>query len=379
MKKIIVHVQDRFDGTMGYQINELLLQNKKNNDEVHLITTKNMDYFKKEYNYEDDILFEKEANIIIHRIDYRFKAGNRFWIKNLFKYIDQLNPDLVFIHGIADFKDLVLYQRRKKYVIVRDSHMSWVASKKRFNKLFYWFYKVFFSKKINKGNKYKIVYALGVEEKEYLLKLGIKEDKIEMLPHGYSKETMFFSKIERDYFRNKYNIKDDVKVISYIGRFDYNKRPDIILDILERSKIEKEKIVLFFMGYKDNKYIKYFNDKLKKFNDFKIIVKNGTPFNELYKYYSFSDICVFPKETTLSSIHAQVCGCEVIMEKHVSNMERVVNHQNLFKLDDLDEASTILKTLVEKPNDLRKDKYVEKLSNREYSNQMKKIYKLMEE
>ncbi len=375
-KKVIIHVEDYFDPTAGYQINELLYKSKQFDDTVILITSDDMSPFHKEWNKKEDLEFTRKTKVKIIRLEKSFKILSRIIIKNMWKTIESFNPDVVYLHGIADFKDFILWKKKRRYSIYRDSHMSWVASKNKLNKFFYFLYRIMFSRQINKKNKYEKILALGIEEKEYIFKLGIAKNKVEMLPHGYNKDNMFFSESAREKLRKHYDIAKDQIVISYIGKFDNNKRPDLIFDILKKIK-GYDNITLFFLGNKDDKYMKTFYGK-KKNCKYNLILEDGKPFGELYKYYSFSDICIFPKETTLSSIHAQVCGCEVIMEEHISNQERVVNKDNLYEINNLCQASKILKNLLENKNKDRY-KYIKHLKDREYSNQVKKINNLIKE
>ncbi|PUU86123.1 MAG: hypothetical protein CI948_2942 [Halanaerobium sp.] len=90
--------------------------------------------------------------------------------------------------------------------------MSWVAAKNRFRKLFYFFYKLTFANIINKTDKYQKIYALGNEELEYLHKIGIKDKKIDMLPHGFNDDIMYYDKKARQKLRKKLNIKDNIVI-----------------------------------------------------------------------------------------------------------------------------------------------------------------------
>ena len=280
------------------------------------------------------------------------------------------------MHGIGDFKDLQLWGRKKEYIIFRDCHMSWIASKNRFAKLYYKLYKVLFALIINKTEKYKKVFALGVEEYEYLKALGLEDSKIDYLYHGYNDEVIYYDEHERYEIRSMYRFKKDDIVISYIGKFDYAKRPDLIIDIvnnLENEFVNNKNIKLLFIGSKNNKYMKEFNSKLTELNsNIKCVIDDGKKFNELRKYFSASDICIFPKETTLSSIHAQICKCSVIMENHKSNVERVVNNNNLYPIGNLKKAAEIIKEIIVKEEE-HKD-YSKHLLNREYKNQINKLY-----
>ncbi len=374
---MFVHVEDVFDPEAGYQVNELLKFSNLLNMEVTLITSNYMGPLEKKPDPEKDKKFEETYGIKIIRLPVKTKMSGRIVMKRMWKTIDALKPKVVYLHGIADFKDLVLYRKKKKYLILRDCHMSWVASKNKLAKLFYKFFKWFFAGKINKTNKYLTVFALGEEEKEYLQKIGIAEDKITMLPHGYNETSMFYSSESRSQTREKFGFQDEDVVITYTGKFNDSKRPDLIFDIVSRLPqefIDEHQIRLLFVGSKNPEYFKFFQKKKAELLvNVLVVVSDFVPFENLRYIYSGSDICIFPKETTLSSIHAQVCGCPVIMENHKSNQERVVDNNHLYNTDDFDGAAKIIKDIIYNKEYIKSDKYLKKLENREYKNQIKLI------
>lgn len=372
----IVHVEDYFDPSAGYQINELLIASKEFDDDVYLITSNDMSPFHKEVDINKDRDFEQYTGVKIIRLNKSLKLSSRLILKNFKKKINEIKPDVIYMHGIGDFKDFLLWSPKPNYKIIRDCHMSWVASKNKFRKLFYLVYKIFFASIINNTNKYEVIYALGNEEYEYLKRIGISEKKIDFLRHGYNDLIMFYDEKERRRVRDQYSIEDNDIVISYIGKFNNFKKPDLIIDIinmLDKEFIDSNKLKLLFIGPKDKNYMIRFNEKLASIKGkIPIVIDESKQYNELRKYYSASDICIFPKETTLSSIHAQVCGCPVIMENHESNRERVINNNNLFEIDDIEQAKEILRKIVEEQEYL-KDKQERNtilLKDREYKRQI---------
>jgi glycosyltransferase involved in cell wall biosynthesis len=376
----LIHVEDFFDPKSGYQINELLYASRKLEHNIYLITSDSLKPMHKEVNDNEDLAFENATGIKIIRKRLLFEYSGRVILKGLFKEIDKIHPDVVFFHGIADFKDLSLLKGKKRYLIYRDCHMSWVASINKFRKIFFIVYRAIFAKMINSTEKYSKIFALGCEEYEYLRILGINEEKISFLRHGYNHEIMFYDEHARFDLRESFGINKNEILIAYIGKFDYFKRPDLIFDVMNELRIEyRDNIKILFLGPKDDEYYNLFNQKLAKFyNPNCVIVEESKDFNELRKYYSASDICIFPKQTTLSAIHAQVCGCIVMMENHKSNIERNINIDYLFSQNDLLQASKILEKIINSKD--YSDRYnnislaLEKFKDREYSNQIKYIF-----
>ncbi|MCG7421117.1 glycosyltransferase, partial [Macrococcus epidermidis] len=372
----IIHVEDYFDPTAGYQVNELLSAKKSSDDEYILITSNDMTPFHKVVDAKKDEEFEKAYNVKIIRLDKVFKISSRIVMKNLLKTIDKLNPDVVFFHGIGDFKDLLLLMKKRKYLIIRDCHMSWAGSHNKFRNLFFLLYRNTFARIINKTNKYSIVFSLGVEETEYLNALGINDNKIKSLPHGYNSANMYFSQRERDKLRFENGVKSQDILVGYIGKFNEYKRPDLIMDIIEKVPQDymiKHNIKIIFVGPKEKQYYEMFKEKLSKFKyKNQVIIYDAVKYTELYKYFSATDVLIFPKETTLSSIHAQVCLNAVIMENHKSNIERVINNDTLYEINNLDHAFNILIEVIEKLNSGKINNEASKLliEKREYSNQL---------
>ncbi|PUU88408.1 glycosyltransferase family 4 protein [Halanaerobium sp.] len=379
----IIHVEDYFDPTAGYQINELLYASKDFDNEVYLITSDDMSPFHKKVDICQDEKFENKTDVKIIRLKSLFKLSSRLILKDFIKTIKNIKPDVIFMHGIADFKDLILLKRKQDFKIVRDCHMSWVAAKNKFRKPFYFFYKLTFANIINKTDKYHKIYALGNEELEYLHNIGIKDKKTDFLPHGFNDDIMYYDKKQRQKIRKKFNLDNNI-VISYIGKLNESKRPDLLINIineLDKEFINTYNISLLFIGPQNKKYMNLFNRKLNSLNfELEYRVEDSKPFRELRKYFSASDIMIFPKQTTLSSIHAQICGCPVIMEDHKSNRERVINNDNLYPENNFKKAANILKRLIENHEYIKENNLCNReiLSDREYKNQINKLYNDLE-
>ena len=363
----IVHVDDRFEPFAGYQTNELIDQHLNNNHEIIVLTS-----FDPLFSNRDSLLSQDEElfrtkGIKVIRMKETFKISSRYYYKNLDKILEDIKPDVVYAHYLADFRDLWIYKKKKDFLVVRDCHMSWVASRNKFSKQFYWLYSKLIANRINASDKFYKIYALGVEEREYIKALGISDEKVEYLWHGYNNEKMFFSSEGREEVRAQFNIRKEDILIGYVGKFDEFKRPDLIFDIMSKVRIpleKKDNIKLIFIGKQQNNYMRIFQEKLANFKFKKNVeIVKEQKFDDLYKFYSAIDIVIWPKETTLSSIHAQICHSKVIMEKHKSNEERVIEKNNLFPVGDLAVASEILSKLLE--NDYYKTLNVENMKSLE--------------
>ncbi|PUU86431.1 MAG: hypothetical protein CI948_2839, partial [Halanaerobium sp.] len=84
----IIHVEDYFDPTAGYQINELLYASKDFDNEVYLITSDDMSPFHKRVDISQDKKFEEETDVKLIRLKSLFKLSSRLILKDFIKTIN---------------------------------------------------------------------------------------------------------------------------------------------------------------------------------------------------------------------------------------------------------------------------------------------------
>lgn len=372
----IIHVEDRFEPNAGYQINEMIKQHCKNKENNVFLITSDLPIFSdniKQLKSYDKELLNRFNNLTIMRIKPKFILSSRYYFPKLLKKIDDLNPDILYLHGIVDFKDLILL-KNKEYLIFRDCHMSRSGSQNRLSKQIIKFYNLFFSKMASK--KYQKVYYLGEEEREYISSIGIIKDKQSPLLHGYDGSVMYYSNMERNRIRDSLHINNDEILITYTGKLDHYKEPHLIFDIIEGVSIDNiDKLKILFVGNINSEYKQLF---LNRYNEFefkeKCIFLDSVPYEELYKYYSASDICIWPKQCTLSALHGQVCRTLAVLEKQDSNIERVFHHDNLYEKNNINQASMILDRIISNEEYLISDeeysKILDHFSSRDYNKQI---------
>ncbi len=108
----IVHVEDSFDPTAGYQTNELLRIQRDNVQQI-VIAGKDLSVLHKKLDLIEDLKFENTYNVKIIRLDVVIRISSRIILKHLWSTIKEQQPDILFLHGIADFKDLRLFLKQK--------------------------------------------------------------------------------------------------------------------------------------------------------------------------------------------------------------------------------------------------------------------------
>jgi glycosyltransferase involved in cell wall biosynthesis len=139
------------------------------------------------------------------------------------------------------------------------------------------------------------IIAVSDSLKEYLIKLGISEAKIQVLPCGVNAK-MFASKEKAD-AREKYGFKADDKIVIYTGSLDHFQRIDYLLKAtaLLKPKIGNLKLVLS-ANIANPKDLQDVNQQMNDLDiaDITTIVE-GLPLEELPDYLALSDVATLPR------------------------------------------------------------------------------------
>jgi glycosyltransferase involved in cell wall biosynthesis len=161
-----------------------------------------------------------------------------------------------------------------------------------------------------------LVFAQNDHEKEDLIKFGIKENKIVLLPLGLD-FSEFKTLPKKGNFRQKYGIKKDDFLILFVGRIHYFKGIDFIIRALPEIKKKIKNTKLVVIGRDDG----YLNSlkilvKEKKLED--SVIFTG-PIYEQGRIMAYRDADVFiitPRlfeETSLASLEAAASGTPIIV------------------------------------------------------------------
>ncbi|MBL7127377.1 MAG: glycosyltransferase family 4 protein [Ignavibacteria bacterium] len=354
----ILHIEDRFHPGLGHQINNFA----KLHDpriEFHILSSNSFYPWKgsnpKEIITISDKDFEKKYNVIIHRTNILFEIHSRVWMKKLKKIILDINPDVIYAHGIETFSTIrvILSKLSKKYTTFTDTHTLLGQSKNKFvGSLFYFLFKRTVVPVMNKRN---IGVFFTADENGMILKdiYRIRENNIHSCLIGTDTSKFYFDDIQRKSLREQYNIKNTDIAIIYTGKHNVIKQPHLVLEAVKNLERKNTiKLFLFFIGSKDEKYFKKHFGERSNYK-FELIYITEIENDELYKYYSMADIAIFPKENTLSTLDVQACKLPVILEDNQTNRDRIRNSGLLYKKNNLSDLSDKIYELITN-NELRK-------------------------
>jgi glycosyltransferase involved in cell wall biosynthesis len=327
MKTKIVHVVYQFHPDMGYDSN-LFARFAHPQLEVVILTSDNLDLWNvtaKDVQTADSRI-EEQYGVEIIRLG-SFKTGKKkagVFMKGLNRKIEEINPEIVFYHGLESptYAWSIIRQIGKRF-ITADTHTLFSQFKDvtfiggiYLNLIF----KPLIVNRLKKINAPMFYTAL--ENKKVLQWFGFEENQI--FDNEICTDVELFRKEEIQFkdFLPQTNFQG--KVLLYTGKFDHFKQPDIILDAIRTIEDQIDfPLDLVFVGPKNEEYQNRHFKRTFSNELIQIHLLGPAKNHELYQYYSAADIAVFPKQNTLSSLDAQACGLPVIMERDETNEERL--------------------------------------------------------
>lgn len=325
----IVHWDEMFHPTFGYQINVLSKFQARQGHEVIIVTSQDIEkhpmFSKFVFNTdikEEDKKFTEEFNVKIIRLPiHGVVSGRVIFKKGFIKELKALNPDVILCH-FNDTVSSMWIALRHKYInkpLVFDNHMLDMATKNPLSKLFRFFFKMCITPLIKK-NKWKVI---RTQDDEFINKAyGIPREQSPFMSFG-SDTTLFYpNKSVRQNLREQYDISPEAFVVIYTGKLSESKGGLFMAESLEKKITDKREIVFVIVGNGNDDYGKQVEEKLSK-SENRILRFPTQRYIDLPKYYQFSDLSIFPKQVSLSFFDAQASGLPVVSEENNINSERL--------------------------------------------------------
>ena len=172
------------------------------------------------------------------------------------------------------------------------------------------------------------VFALTEVEKEQYLKLGVDEDKIEIVPLGINLEE-YENLPAYGKFRSKFNIGENDKLILFVGRIHEIKWLDLLLDafndlIVQSNEKNSEdipcpSIKLAIVG-PDDGYLVKLEEKVKEYSlEENVIIAGPLYKEEKQEALVDCDVFVMPSKYesfTTSGLEAMACSKPLVLTKN---------------------------------------------------------------
>jgi len=340
----IVHVEDFLQPDAGYQVNILSKLQIKQGHEVSIVTSelqKSPEYltsfFGKNNIEKRDKQFYIHTGVKIVRVPLiGFYSGRAIYYPRIFKIVDELKPDILFVHGEDTLIGIQFIVRSlwQKYPMILDCHMLEMASVNRFKKIFRFIYKHCITPIIIK----KRIPLIRVVDSNYVEKcLGLPLSKTILLSLG-TDTSLFLPNIDNyNTFRANNNFEKNDFVVIYAGKLDRHKGGKFFAESIKQRLVSKNgrSVKFIIIGGTVGAYGQQVEDILGKSEN--VILRLPTqPYYDLAHFYQAADLAVFPRQCSLSFFDVQACGLPVVMEENEINLQRVKNNNGfLFRAEDI--------------------------------------------
>jgi len=221
--------------------------------------------------------------------------------------------DIIHMHDFRSYQNIVTYRYAKKYNVpyVLQAHGSVLPffQKQGLKRIF----DLFFGYKILRDAS-KVIALTRTEAVQYK-KMGIDEDKIEIVPNGIDLSE-YENLPEKGEFRKKYSIRDDEKIILYLGRIHKIKGIDLLVKAFADLINVLDGVRLVIAG-PDDGFLSTLKGQIEDFkiND-KILFTGPLYGRDKLEAYADADVYVLPSVYEIFGItvlEACACGTPVII------------------------------------------------------------------
>ena len=223
------------------------------------------------------------------------------WLKNNIK-----NFDTIHMHDFRSYQNIIIrrYAKRRGIPYVLQAHGSVLPffQKQRLKEIF----DLFFGYGILMDAS-KII-ALTRTEVEQYKKMGVDEDKIEIVSNGL--DLSEYSNLPaKGEFRRKYSIRDNEKMVLYVGRLHKNKGIDLLVKAFADLSKKLNNVRLVLVG-PDDGYQSVFEELVHnlKVND-KVLFTGFVSNEEKMAAFVDADVFVTPSFSGFPVTFLEACAC----------------------------------------------------------------------
>jgi glycosyltransferase involved in cell wall biosynthesis len=261
--------------------------------------------------------------------------------------------DVLHLHEYVSFQNIVAYHYARSYGIpyILQAHGSLprIGNWRRLK----WIYDLFFGHRLLRDAS-KVIALSEVEAQQYR-NIGVSDERITVIPNGID-----LSEYEvlppRGSFKGKFGIKDEEKIVLYLGRIHRDKGIDFLVKTFSYLIKNSVKNVRLVIAGPDDGYLiesKCLVNSLR-LNEY-ILFTNMLSENDKIKAYVDSSVCAYlsPYEPFgLVSLEAAACGTPVIVSADTP-MSQMVNDGGFgfsIKYGDLNQLVKMLQIILNNDN-----------------------------
>lgn len=345
MNMRILHIDETFHPAFGYQCNPLAKFQKMQGHEVIILTVE------KKYIYpvykafgetgehldEQDRDYQEKTGVEIIRIPAKGYIANRlnYDKKALYSAVEKINPDVILSHCFETLTSIrIFFKFRKKYPIVFDSHMLGMASTNKYAKIYEAIFKRVITPRVVKDN----IPVILTQDDDYVNShLGMPKELTPFISFGTDTELFKPSKETRNKFIHKQNLRDNSFIIVSTGKLSPSKGGKLFAEAVAKKFSTVRDIVIVIVANLNGEYEREVKKMLDQ-SENKVFFYPVQDYTDLPYFYQIADVCVFPKQCSMSFYDVEACGVPVISEDNNVNLDRNSHGNGLcFKKDDVND------------------------------------------
>jgi glycosyltransferase involved in cell wall biosynthesis len=329
----ILHVIDHIYPILGYQETFLAKSHSVNHETLVISSNRhaksiydaNRKLLKNEIT-NSGISVEEGLKILRLPIKFDIELFDSPWLKDLEKEVKDFKPDLIIAHGLANITSIRLAMQKsklKKTALVFDDHMTYNASSWGWASLFYRIFRILFTPLFLKSASAFV--AVTPETKTFMHKMyGIPNERIKIIPLGFSRDNFRKDLETRNIMRKKYGIPVTSTVLIYAGKIVSQKGVHLFIDAAIQLAKNNRNLFFIIVGGSDPSYLATLKNKVANANMNDLFVfLDAVPNQELFKYYNAADIGVWPLQCSVTMLEATACGLPSIISDKCGATERV--------------------------------------------------------
>ena len=224
--------------------------------------------------------------------------------------------DLIHMHNYRSFQNLVVHHYAKKYgvpyVLQAHGSLPTIMAKQRLKRI----YDVFFGYRLLRDASKMI--ALSPVEAEQYRRMGVPEEKIAIIPNGIDLSE-YANLPPKGSFKKKFGIKEEEKIVLYLGRIHKIKGVDILVKAFANVIKKLDNIRLVIVG-PDDGYLSELRALIKALRiENKVIIAGPLYGRDKLEAYVDADVYVLPSRYEIWGItflEALACGTPVILTEN---------------------------------------------------------------
>jgi glycosyltransferase involved in cell wall biosynthesis len=268
----------------------------------------------------------------------------------LIREVRSFSPDAILVYGWSFWSHLKLMYFFKGKLPIYFRGDSNLLDESNANPLRSFFRRLFLSRVYRYID---IALFVGKANKQYFLRMGIKENQLRWMPHAIDNNRFSFvsqNEIEKILeWRSRFGFLKTDCVFLFAGKLEPKKNPEILLEAFSGIDNQSAKLIIVGNGILEFKLkMKFRNDKRIHFIDF----QNQSQMPLLYRV---ADVFVLPSsgpgETWgLSVNEAMACGKPIIVSNKCGCAQDLINENGyVFSFEKKNELKKILCSFINNP------------------------------